>query len=469
MKIGSLFAGIGGLELGLEWAGLGEVVFQVERDPYCRAVLAGHWPHVPRFTDVHKVGAKCLPAIDLLCGGFPCQDVSSAGKRAGLGSAERPTARSGLWFEFERLVGELRPSWVVVENVASGAARWVPAVRRRLWTRGYDSLPVVIEASQVGARHRRARVFVVARHADPDGVGLSALLSGHTWTHKQHAAAKRSTLAPDPEGGGRYGPLFGWKLGADPSAEGAAAADPDRVLSATEPGRGERQNGAGPARAGEAAANAAGVGWPPPPQRARSGKHRAGRLESGWNGGADGPGSVELGAAAAHLDGVRQPQPGGHDGEVRRRTRDGSLADASELRRDQVAALSRRRQSELARESSTGGPATISPGFGHPPEPALVGAVHGVPQWMDDRARAAGWTAPSRPAPEAGRKAHRRWLICRDKALKKHNQGWTPALVRMARIKALGNCVVPQCSQQIGLLIRLAVEELAKRQRERSP
>lgn len=169
--IGSLFSGIGALELGLEWAGLGPTLWQVERDPWCRRLLAARWPDAARHSDVRRVTGLAqhgrhavLPCVDVLVGGFPCQDVSSAGKRAGLAGA-----RSGLWSEFARLAGELKPRWIVVENVASGAGRWVDAVVGELEQLGYDALPLPIAARDVGAPHRRGRVFVVARLADAGG------------------------------------------------------------------------------------------------------------------------------------------------------------------------------------------------------------------------------------------------------------------------------------------------------------
>lgn len=161
MTIGSLFSGIGGIELGLERAGLGPVKWQVEIDPWCQRVLAKHWPHAERFHDVRTVGSD-LPSVDLICGGFPCQDVSSAGARAGLdGSA------SGLWREYSRIVADCRPKWVVIENVASGAALWVDAVLGELERLGYSALPIPLAASDCGALHLRKRIFIVA-HSDSD-------------------------------------------------------------------------------------------------------------------------------------------------------------------------------------------------------------------------------------------------------------------------------------------------------------
>lgn len=156
MRVGSLFSGIGGLELGLERAGM-TTVFHVERDPYASQVLAKHWPHVPRFDDVRTVGAHNLPACDVLCGGFPCQDISTAGLRAGIDGEQ-----SGLWREYARIVREVRPRYVLIENVAALLVRGLERVLGDLAACGYDAEWDCIPAAAVGAPHRRDRIFVVA-------------------------------------------------------------------------------------------------------------------------------------------------------------------------------------------------------------------------------------------------------------------------------------------------------------------
>lgn len=160
MKFGSLCSGIGGLELGLQWAGLGEAVWQVEIDPFCRRILSKHWPKAKLYDDVHKVGKRNLESVDLICFGAPCQDISSAGTQSGLSGS-----RSRLFYECARVVAELLPEWVVVENVASGAKLWVDACCAELERLGYACLPVPLSARDVGALHIRARIFIVA-HAD---------------------------------------------------------------------------------------------------------------------------------------------------------------------------------------------------------------------------------------------------------------------------------------------------------------
>lgn len=163
--IGSLFAGIGGLDLACERAGLGRVVWQVEIDPFCRAVLAKHWPDAERFEDVRSVGSATLAPVDVICGGFPCQDVSLAGRGAGLAGA-----RSGLWFEYLRIVAELRPCGVLVENVGGLARRGLDTVAGGLVGLGYAVEVSRVAASDVGAPHRRIRHFILAYADGPRGL-----------------------------------------------------------------------------------------------------------------------------------------------------------------------------------------------------------------------------------------------------------------------------------------------------------
>lgn len=164
MTFGSLFAGIGGLDLGLERAGL-HCVWQVEIDAYARRVLAKHWPDVRRHDDV-----KTFPPqegdwqCDLICGGFPCQDVSNAGKRVGIDGE-----RSGLWGEFSRIVRVLRPRYVLVENVAALLVRGLDRVLGDLAESGYDAEWDCIPAAAVGAPHLRWRVFLLA-YSQGDGL-----------------------------------------------------------------------------------------------------------------------------------------------------------------------------------------------------------------------------------------------------------------------------------------------------------
>jgi DNA (cytosine-5)-methyltransferase 1 len=124
-------------------------------------VLAKHWPKVARYIDVREQGRRTLENVGIICAGFPCQDVSPAGLRAGLEGE-----RSGLWYECHRIVGELAPEAVLVENVAGGASQWLPFVRRDLEALGYGTRAYALSASDLGAPHLRRRIFVVA--ADPN-------------------------------------------------------------------------------------------------------------------------------------------------------------------------------------------------------------------------------------------------------------------------------------------------------------
>jgi DNA (cytosine-5)-methyltransferase 1 len=162
MNVLSLFSGIGGLDLGLERAGM-TVVGQVEIDPWCRKVLAKHWPEVPRHDDVRTAAgwwlAEPRPVADLLAGGPPCQPVSEAGPRVGQSDPR------WLWPDMARVVAGLRPSWVVIENVPGlrtlGLADALGDLRRL----GYIAAPGTISACEMGAPHPRKRLFTLA-HAE---------------------------------------------------------------------------------------------------------------------------------------------------------------------------------------------------------------------------------------------------------------------------------------------------------------
>lgn len=159
MSVGSLFAGIGGFDLGLERAGM-SVRWQVEIDPFCNRVLAKHWPDVRRYGDIRDCGAGNLEPVDLICGGFPCQPHSLTGKRYSAND-ERD-----LWPQFHRIICELRPRWMLAENVpgllSSDDGRFFGGILRDLAQSGYDAEWDCIPASAVGAPHLRDRVFVFA-------------------------------------------------------------------------------------------------------------------------------------------------------------------------------------------------------------------------------------------------------------------------------------------------------------------
>jgi len=180
MKVLDLFSGIGGFSLGLERAGFETVAF-CEIDKKARMVLQKHWPSVPIFDDVTTLTKDKLDAhgisVDVICGGFPCQDLSVAGKGAGLEGS-----RSGLWFEFHRLIKEIRPSWVIVENVSVLRSRGLDRVLRSLAEIGYDAEWHCIPASAVGAPHQRDRIWVVAH---PNSVGQ--------WSRNGQEQSERNT------------------------------------------------------------------------------------------------------------------------------------------------------------------------------------------------------------------------------------------------------------------------------------
>ena len=158
ISIGSLFSGIGGFELGLERAiPNSHTIWQVEQNEFCKSILQKHWPHAKIFSDVHVVGSHNLEAPDILCGGFPCQDISTLGKGEGLNGK-----KSGLWFEMFRIICELRPRVAVLENVPAITFRGLYRIVGSLSEIGYDCEWDIISARQFGAPHLRKRWFAIA-------------------------------------------------------------------------------------------------------------------------------------------------------------------------------------------------------------------------------------------------------------------------------------------------------------------
>lgn len=171
LRVASFFAGIGGFDLGFERAGM-EIVWQCEVEPFCQKILAQHWPHVPLAKDITKVTPDEIPDADVWVGGFPCQDVSLArmGPRSGLRGK-----KSGLFYDYAKLIESRRPSVVVIENVSgllsSHEGRDFGIVIQTLAELGYGVAWRVLNSRYFGVPQSRQRVFIVATYRDPGLAG----------------------------------------------------------------------------------------------------------------------------------------------------------------------------------------------------------------------------------------------------------------------------------------------------------
>ncbi len=173
LRVLDLFSGIGGFSLGLERTGGFETVAFCEIEPFCQKVLKKHWPEVPVFDDVRELKGSEIGTADVICGGYPCQPFSTAGKRLGKEDDRH------LWPEFMRLVAELRPSWVIGENVAGHISMGLDDVLTDLENAGYTARTFVIPACALGAHHRRDRCWTIAQASIVE-----------------HAASKRTGRSP---------------------------------------------------------------------------------------------------------------------------------------------------------------------------------------------------------------------------------------------------------------------------------
>jgi DNA (cytosine-5)-methyltransferase 1 len=200
LTVGELFAGIGGIGLGLENTGGFEVKWQVERDEYASKVLAKHWPEVQRFDDVREFPPtdEGNYYVDLIAGGFPCQDISVAGNGEGLKGE-----RSGLFYQIVRIAKRLRPKYLLLENVAALLIRGMGDVLRELAAIGYYAEWHCIPAATVGAPHRRDRVFIVA-YANSDRE-VRDQSEHRPWGGAIPRSKKQAGIVADSQGIGREG------------------------------------------------------------------------------------------------------------------------------------------------------------------------------------------------------------------------------------------------------------------------
>lgn len=161
ITIGSLFSGIGGFELGLERAiPNSKTIWQCEQNAFAQKVLKKHWPDVPIYDDIKEIKHGSIDIVDIICGGFPCQDISQAGKGKGIANGDR----SGLWFEMLRIIDMVRPRIAIAENVTAitQKGRGMDLVISSLSKIGYDVEWIDVRASDEGAPHKRERIFFVA-------------------------------------------------------------------------------------------------------------------------------------------------------------------------------------------------------------------------------------------------------------------------------------------------------------------
>lgn len=243
LRVLDLFSGIGGFSLGLERTGGFETVAFCEIEEYPRKVLQKHWPKVPIYHDVRELTADTLRrdgiAVDVICGGFPCQDISIAGRGAGLAGE-----RSSLWREYARLIGELRPAHVIVENVSALLGRGLGEVLGDLATLGYDAEWHCIPAAAVGAPHRRDRLWIVAY---PESNGWVPRRSRDSAERSEGREPNRSRISrivaySNPRNGDRRNcPLqMGWGRSASETIENGDAC---RTQWSTEPDVGRVAHG----------------------------------------------------------------------------------------------------------------------------------------------------------------------------------------------------------------------------------
>lgn len=472
----SLFSGCGGLDLGFDRAGW-RCLVQVERFEGSRAILAQHWPSVPRFTDIRDVTGVSLaracggeiPRPFALVGGFPCIDVSQAGKREGLDGAH-----SGLWREYARLIEEVRPDLVVIENVKAllYPKRGGLEVLSDLAARGYDASWDIVPADALGAPHLRERVFFVAwpaPRAVPDAVGLDL-----RYLRERRGKQRGKPGAAEPGVDGTLRPLAD---AAEPRPQGrqdagAGGGDAGEGARGLEPLRGDRARARGHRglesemadatreRGLDEAGHLDSVG-----ERAgRAVAERAGRVDRDAATVADADVHGPQGERRARRDvaDVRRDPPGdfahGRDGTV------GRVFDARLLalfREEALGAVWRRAEPGLGGVAhglpagvDGGGPTDLAPGVDAQEEApagatgdgavATAGSYRSVEAWERGIPRVVARSELPRALPRRATKEERAALVLEKRRIRAEGQ------VRKARLWMLGNAVVPQVGEYVG-------------------
>jgi len=175
------------MDLGLKRAGF-ECRWQIEISEFCRRVLSRHWPRVKRYGDIRNVQGNQLESVDLVCAGFPCEDISLA-SQIGAGIIGE---RSGLWSELARLLGEIRPRFALIENVPALRSRGLALVLQDLRAIGFDAEWHCIPACAFGAPHRRDRLFIIAY---PEGAIRRPIIAGGAFTDVDRQPLVRTSIA----------------------------------------------------------------------------------------------------------------------------------------------------------------------------------------------------------------------------------------------------------------------------------
>ena len=434
MKVGSLFSGIGGLDLGFERAGF-DIAWMCEKDLFCRSVLAHHWPGIPIYEDVHDLSSESVPGVDVLIGGFPCQPFSVAGKQRGH-EDERY-----LWPEAMRLVRELRPDWCCFENVPGIRAIGADRVCEDLESEGYSVWPLVVGADDVGAPHKRKRVFFVARLSD------SASDLGRAGDPIAGAWEATGTLEQP------------WDLG--PSHDGIPLLHREQhrggklhqvsdaaVLAHGNGGRREQQRIAKPGRIERASGDEPDRCDLPMAYAESSGRTSEGNGgESGSRSGCDGSQRAYLpDSVGTRLEG-RESQPGNDGAELptaeRIRCELGNSSSHDQRRPGtgpggQQGEAGRSGASDVANAMPSGSP---SERFGW--DGRQVGQIaHALyaGRWPAGPGQEQHAWEPTRTVPGLGRVPH-------------GLPGWVDSATRRHRLKSLGNAVVPQVSEVIARAI----------------